>query len=617
MTNWRKPEMQIRFFTAVFFAATFSLFAAEPPLQNFITARDGRLFDGEKEFRFISLDIPNLLVVEDNVPFAEENPWRLPDKFEINDALETLQQLGGTVARSYVITVVKTNDLPGTPRHVLAPGKFNEEAFRTLDEVFAAANRTGIRLIIPLVDNWVWQGGRAEYAGWRGKTKDDFWTDPQLIADFEHTIHFILTRTNTITGVRYCDDKSVLCWETGNEIASPPSWTREIAHYIKSLDTNHLVMDGFNTARLRAESLEIPDVDIVTTHHYPGNKKSFAELIRANAEMAKGKKPYIVGEFGFVSTAQMANAMSAIADSSCSGGMLWSLRFRDRDGGFYWHSEPGLGGNLYKAFHWPASTIGNDYDEINLMAIVRSNAFAIRGLAVPPMTVPAPPKLLPIADASAISWQGSVGASSYQVERAAKHDGDWQIISSNVYEALTQYRPQFADENVPAGKWFYRVSAKNESGISGPSNIVGPVKVKNATLVDELADFSKVNSQSGNWTIADRNCRSAKEDAYRAAGAAGDMLVYRLPNSVQSFRVFAFFPKEESDVKFSVSDDGQSFHEVAAQKEIYFHGAGEYGYWKPVLFHAEKIHGGKFLKIELTGETQVGRVEISHPALPQ
>jgi mannan endo-1,4-beta-mannosidase len=617
MTNWRKPEMHIRLFTVIFSAATLSLFATENQIQNFITARNGRLFDGEKEFRFISLDIPNLLVVEDNVPFAEENPWRLPDKFEVNDALETLRQLGGTATRSYVITVVKTNDLPGTPRHVLGPGKFNEAAFRTLDEVLATANRTGVRLIIPLVDNWVWQGGRAEYAGFRGKTKDDFWTDPQLIADFEQTVHFILTRTNTVTGVRYCDDKSVLCWETGNEIASPPSWTREIAHYIKSLDTNHLVMDGFNTARLRAESLEIPDVDIVTTHHYPGNKKSFAELIRANAEMAKGKKPYIVGEFGFVSTAQMADAMQAIANSSCSGGMLWSLRFRDRDGGFYWHSEPGLGGNLYKAFHWPASTIGNDYDEINLMAIVRSNAFAIRGLAVPPMVVPAPPKLLPIADASAISWQGSVGASSYLVERAAKRDGDWQIILPNVDEALTQYRPQFADENVPAGKWFYRVSAKNESGTSEPSNIVGPVKVKNATLVDELADFSKVNSQSGNWTIADRNCRPAKEDADRAAGAAGDVLVYRLPDSVQSFRVFAFFPKEECDVKFSTSDDGQNFHEVAAQKEIYFHGAGEYGYWKPVLFHAEKIHGGKFLKIELTGETQIGRVEISYPALLQ
>ena len=607
--------MRRRFFTVIFLAATVSVFAAETPLQNFITAREGKLFDGDREFRFLSLDIPNLLVVEDNVAFAEENPWRLPDQFEINDALQTLVQLGGTVTRSYVITVVKTNDLPGTPRHVLAPGIFNEDAFRTLDEVLAAANRTGVRLIIPLVDNWGWQGGRAEYAAWRGKTKDDFWTDPQLIADFEQTIKFILTRTNTITGVRYVDDKSILCWETGNEIYSPPSWTREISHYIKSLDTNHLVMDGFNASTLRAESLTMPDVDIVTTHHYPGNNKSFAELIRGNAEMAKGKKPYIVGEFGFVTTAQMNDAMHAIMDSSCSGGLLWSLRFRNRDGGFYWHREPGLGGNLYKAFHWPASPIGNDYDELNLLKLVRENAYAIRGLAEPPVAVPAPPKLLPIADAAAISWQGSVGAQKYIVERAAKRAGPWQIISSNVDEALTQYRPQFADENVPAGKWFYRVRAQNDAGVSAPSNIVGPVKVKSATLADELGDFSKVKSRSGDWKIADRNCRSAKEDTYRAAGGVGEVLIYELPHAVQSFRVFTFFPNKENDVKFFVSKDGQNFQEVAAQKEMYFHGAGEYGYWKPVLFHAEKIRGGNFLKMELTGETQIGRVEISHPAL--
>jgi len=603
--------MRIRFFIATFFAATVSIFAAETPLQNFITARDGQLLDGEKPFRFLSFNIPNLLLVEDNMPFTEENPWRLPDKFEINDALATVAQMGGTVARTYVISVQRTNDAPGTPRHVLAPGKFNEAAFRALDEVLAAANRTGVRLIIPLVDNWPWMGGRAEYARFRSKPKDDFWADPQLIADFEQTIRFILTRTNTITGVRYCDDKAVLCWETGNEIPSPAAWTRAIAGYIKSLDTNHLVMDGFNTSVLRDESLEIPAVDIVTTHHYPGVKKSFAELIRANADKAKGKKPYVVGEFGFVSTAQMSEAMQAIGDSSATGGLLWSLRFRNRDGGFYWHSEP-FGGNLYKAFHWPGSALGEPYDETKLLNLVRSNAFAIRGLPVPPVAIPATPKLLPIADAAAISWQGSVGATGYQVERAAKRAGDWQIISTNVDEAFTQYRPQFADENVPAGKWFYRVRAQNESGISEPSNIVGPVKVKSATLVDELANLSKTHWQRGDWKITNRDCRSAKEDAHRAAGLAGDVLIYQLPTAVQSFRVFAFFPKDESDVKFSVSDDGQNFHDVTVQKKIYFHGAGEYGYWKPFLFHAEKIRGGKFLRLELTGETQIGRVEITH-----
>ena len=596
------------------FALTVIAAPADSAFSNFITAHDGKLYDGTHEFRFISLDIPNLLEIEDNVAFTNENPWRLPDSFEINDALGSIRELGGLVTRTYVISVERANDSPEIPRYVLGPGQFNETAFRTLDEVLAAANRSGVRLIIPFVDNWPWMGGRAEYAAFRGKTKDDFWTDPQLIADFEQTIHFILTRTNTITGVRYGDDKAVLCWETGNEVASPPEWTQTIARYIKSLDQNHLVMDGFGTAILRPASLDIPEIDIVTTHHYPGMHRPFGEMIRENASRARGKKPYIVGEFGFVSTAQMAEALSAIIDSGSSGGMLWSLRFRDRDGGFYWHSEPGSGGNLYKAFHWPASPVGNAYDEINLLDIVRRDAFAIRGLPVPPVAIPAPPQLPPISDVGAISWQGSVGATGYQVERAAERDGDWQVIASRVDEAAAQYHPLFADENVPAGKWFYRVRAQNDSGISEPSNIVGPVKVKDATLVDELADFSKVAEHPGGWQIADRDCRQAKEDTARAAGATGDELYYKLPTAIHGFRMYAFFPAGESDPEFSVSDDGRNYHTVGAQKDAYFHGAGEYGYWKPVLFHADKISGGNFLKIKLTGDTQIGRIEIRHEA---
>lgn len=591
--------------------------AAGSVLTNFITARDGKLFDGTNEFRFISWNIPNLLVIEDNVGFTNENPWRLPDAYEINDALESVRQMGGTVARTYVITVLRTNDTPAIPRHVLAPGKFNETAFRALDEVLAAANRTGVRLIIPLVDNWPWMGGRAQYAGFRGLDKDAFWTDPQLIADFKETIQFILTRTNTVTGVRYADDKAILCWETGNELRGPNlAWTKTIAAFIKQLDPHHLVMDGHDED-IRPEVLAMPEVDIVTTHHYPGRKQSFAELIRENTRKVNGKKPYVVGEFGFVTTDQISDTMNAIRDSGLPGGMLWSLRFHNRDGGHYWHSEPGLGGNLYKAFHWPGSPIANDYDEINLMALVRSNAFAIRGLPVPPLPIPAPPKLLPIADAAAISWQGSVGASVYQVERAMKKSGDWQVIAADVDEAMTQYRPQFADENVPIGKWFYRVRAKNSSGISAPSNVVGPVRVKESTLVDELSDFAKLQSKTGDWKIATHDSRSAKEDAARAAGAAGATLTYQLPTAITSFRVSVFFPGAENDLHFSVRDSDGIFRAFTVQKESYFHGAGEYGYWKPILFHAEKLSGGTVLKIELTGETQIGRVEITHRAVPQ
>jgi hypothetical protein len=605
--------MKSRAIVAALCSMVVSTFAAEAPLQHFITARGDQLRDGDQPFRFISFDIPNLQLIEDNVPFTGTNPWRLPDQFELTDALATVRELGGTVVRTYVISVARPDDLPNTPRHVLGPGRFNEEAFRELDLAIKTANEQGIRLIIPLVDNWVWQGGRAEYAGFRGKTKDDFWTDPQLIADFEQTIKFVLTRTNTYTGVRYADDKAILCWETGNELFSPVPWTIEIAGCIKSLDTNHLVMDGFNASALRPESLAMTNVDIVTTHHYPGNKKSFADLIRGNAEMAKGKKPYVVGEFGFVPTARMDDAMKVIMEGNTAGGLLWSLRFRNRDGGFYWHSEPGLGGNLYKAFHWPASTTGEAYDEINLLAAVRKNAFAIRNLPVPEIPVPAAPTLLPIADTAAISWQGSVGAQNYTVERAPQTDGPWTVAGSGIDESCVQYRPLFCDESVPARNWYYRVRANNASGASEPSNIVGPVAVTHATLVDELADFTRTSTHSAALRLETHDSRQAKEDATRVAGSAGDSLTYRLPTAIKGFRVFAFFPKDVADLEFSISSDGKNFQPLKADRQDYFQGAGDYGYWKSAIFHAEDMKGdASFLKIGLAGETQIGRVEIIH-----
>jgi hypothetical protein len=365
---------------------------------------------------------------------------------------------------------------------------------------------------------------------------------------------------------------------------------------------------------LHSSSLSDPDVDIVTTHHYPSFRLrgTFAEAIQQNWALAKGRKPYVVGEFGFVSTAQMQEAMKTIMDTGASGGLLWSLRFRDRDGGFYWHSEPD-GGDVYKAFHWPGSTMGAAYDEISLMAAVRSNAFAIRSLTPPPIPVPEAPRMLPVTDSGAISWQGSVGAVSYTVERALNADGPWTLAGKNIDESLVQYHPPFSDESAPAGNWYYRVLAKNESGLSVASNVVGPVAITHATLVDELADFTRTSSHAGDIGINLHNSRKAKEDAHRAAGDAGAVLVYRLPAAIEGFRVFAFFPGKVADLKFSVSDDDLTYRNVPVGKNEYYSGAGDYDYWKPVLYHAENLSSaGKFLKIELTGQTQIGRVEITH-----
>ncbi len=606
-------KMRILLLTALLTLAVSDATHAASVFHEFVTVHGDQLMEGGKPYRFVSFNIPNLQMIEDNVPFSEENPWRLPDRFEIFDALESVRQMGGTVVRTYVISVVRTNDAPGVPRHILGPGKFNEEAFRSLDQMLQAANETGVRVIIPLVDNWSWMGGAAEYAGFRGKEKDAFWKDPQIIADYKQTIQYVLTRTNTLTGVPYREDKSVMAWETGNEINPPANWTREIAAYIKQVDPHHLVIDGFNSATLRDEVLNIPETDVVTTHFYPNAKqqRSFAQLVRQNQAKAKGKKPYFVGEVGFVDTKQLADLIDAVMDSGSAGIMLWSLRFHDRDGGFYWHAEPD-GANHFKAYHWPGFASGADYDEKNVMELMRKKAYEIRSLPEPPIAAPEPPHLLPIADVAAISWQGSAGAEGYTVECAPKASGPWKSIGENISDADTPYRPLFADANTMTDKRYYRVRAQNRAGTSKPSNVVGPVQAQYSTLVDEMTDFSMIQEHSGQLEFNMRDARKAKEDCSRLEGQVGSTVVYRLQTPIRACRLSAFFSGEIADFKFSVSTNGTDYVEIPNRKEVYFHGAGDYGYWKPVLYECQPTDAqARFLKIQFRGQAQIARTEIT------
>jgi mannan endo-1,4-beta-mannosidase len=386
-------------------------------IEHFITRRGDKLFAGDEEFRFISFNIPNLHLVEDDLSPGRETAWGWPNEFEITDALESVDQMGGTVVRTYVLSVRKDGSDMGDQVYVKAPGEFNEQAFQVLDLALKLANEKGIRLIVPLVDQWWWMGGRQEYAAFRGKHADDFWTDEQIIRDFEETIRYVLNRKNTLTGVAYKDDPTIFGWETGNEIKPPHEWTKRIAAFIKSIDDKHVVIDGNSLQGVSQEQVDDPNIDVITTHHYPQPLGNFIKPIREAWQMCKGKKPYFVGEFGFIPADEVKEVLDLVVDEGMSGALIWSLRYHHRDGGFYWHSEP-LGAGIFKAYHWPGFASGDAYEEIETLKHIRDAAFAIRGLDVPPIPKPQPPTLLPISDPSAISWQGSVGAAQYDVLRS-------------------------------------------------------------------------------------------------------------------------------------------------------------------------------------------------------
>ncbi|MEJ1715022.1 beta-1,4 mannanase, partial [Escherichia coli] len=95
----------------------------------------------------------------------------------------------------------------------------------------------------------------------RGKESHEFYTDPQVIADFKDVITYVMNRTNTYTGIPYKEDKAILAWETGNELDSPDAWIAEIVEHIKSQHPSQLILDG--NYGVSEASLSHPDIDIV------------------------------------------------------------------------------------------------------------------------------------------------------------------------------------------------------------------------------------------------------------------------------------------------------------------------------------------------------------------
>src|SRR6266550_5542496 len=591
---------------------------AQNDMRCFITRSGDKLMEGDKQYRFISFNIPNLHLIEDNMAFEAVNEWRFPDEFEITDALTTIKQMGGRAARMYVISICRKDGPNPIPCHVKKPGEFNEGAFRALDKVLEVANREGVRVIIPLVDNWKWWGGSEQYAEYRGKPAEAFWTDPEIISDFKKTVNYVLNRRNSYTGTLYKDDKAILAWETGNEIYSPYSWTRQLAAYIKSLDTNHLVWDGFyiGNKEIQPAALDDPNIDIVSSHHYPGPNKGAAEMasdIRRFHQQIAGRKVYIVGEFGFVPLAGVEKILETVVNEGLSGAMIWSLRYHNRDGGFYWHSEP-ASASLYNPYHYPGFPSGEAWNEIATLKLMRAKAFEISGLPVPVPQPPASPKLLPIASVAEISWQGSVGASSYDVERASRPDGPWSLVGADVDDTWVRYRPLFSDASAEPGRnYYYRVRAKNSAGNSLPSNVVGPINVDGHYTVDELNDFSRSFAHQGDVTLVTENSRPYKEDPHRLKGSKGGWIMYRTLQALHSASLLSFMEASQVDFEFYVSRDGKDFMKVEPKVSPFPTEVNPYGYKLPVKYELTALPAGSFfLKIVFRTEAQISRVVLHH-----
>jgi hypothetical protein len=282
--------------------------------------------------------------------------------------------------------------------------------------------------------------------------------------------------------------------------------------------------------------------------------------------------------------------------------------------------EVGTGGNFYKAYHWPGFASGAAYDEKAVLALTRNKGFEIQGLEPPAIDPPAAPKLLSIGDPAAISWQGSTGASAYDVERAASATGPWTKVGRDVNDADVQYRPLFHDESVAPGEtYFYRVIARSSAGDSPPSNVVGPVTPAHRTLVDDCRELDQLAGHQGDVTVATDNVRRTQEDAHRFVLPPGAAIEYRADAPIVGWRIDVFAESPDAELEFAGSADGQQFTPLAGRSEAFSSGEGDYGYLVPIRFQGT-VQGGEVTMLRIArpaeasggDDVQIARVEIQY-----
>jgi mannan endo-1,4-beta-mannosidase len=200
-----------------------------PPVA-FAQAKGEHLVVGGKRFRFVGSNAYYL-------PFSERHT--------IDSALESMACVFGP-------SIVRTWAFGEGPRGGLQPepGKYRERIFAQLDYTIARAASLGLRVVLPLVNNWRDYGGIPQQLEWcGGSTNSDFFRRDECKALFKNHVRALLSRVNSVSGVPYKDDPAIFAFELTNEARSDlltplHPWIDEMIAFIKQLDKNHLVTTG-------------------------------------------------------------------------------------------------------------------------------------------------------------------------------------------------------------------------------------------------------------------------------------------------------------------------------------------------------------------------------------
>ena len=210
-----------------------------------------------------------------------------------------------------------------------------------VDYAVYRAGQLGLKLIIPFTNNWPDYGGMDQYVRWNNESyHDQFYSDPVIRLWYKNWIGHLLNHVNTYSGIAYKNDPTIAIWELANEprcagTGLPASgtcttqtitaWIADVASYVKSVDSNHLVSvgdEGFYCipGKPASDFLEncssgvdtlafsgVASIDLMSFHLYPEGwgqtiaaADAFTDQHLSDAAQILHKPAYL-GEFGLLS----------------------------------------------------------------------------------------------------------------------------------------------------------------------------------------------------------------------------------------------------------------------------------------------------------------------------
>ncbi len=228
------------------------------------------------------------------------------------------------------------------------PRQYNEELLIGFDYLLVEAAKRKIKIVFVLNNNWEWSGGFGQYLEWAGYKnpplpKTDTWdwgNYCSYIAQFytcdscltwsNAWIKKVVSRTNTLNGMDYANDATIMSWELANEprpmdssaIEPYKNWVQSTSSLIKSIDKNHLVTIGtegvistFYNEELYNAIHANQNIDYATMHLWPKTWQWYngpsqhavsdtslektKQYIEQHASLAKKlNKPIVIEEFG-------------------------------------------------------------------------------------------------------------------------------------------------------------------------------------------------------------------------------------------------------------------------------------------------------------------------------